>query len=99
MLSAKWVITNKGTVECPKPKARFVALEFVSDAIDRETLFSGTPGLSIGRSLIWRAATLRSSGKIQGNALGCDGVFVWIQRKTALHGGSQHVCTISVRDA
>ena len=63
MLSAKWVITNKGTVECPKPKARLVAREFVSDAIDRDTLFSGTPGLSIARSLISRAATLRSSAK------------------------------------
>ena len=67
MLSAKWVITNKGTVECPKPKVRLVAREFASDAIDRDTLFSGTPGLSIARSLISRAATLRSSGKkIQG---------------------------------
>ena len=28
MLSAKWVITNKGAVECPKPKARLVAREF-----------------------------------------------------------------------
>ena len=63
MLSAKWVITNKGTVECPKAKARFVAREFASDAIDRDTLFSGTPGLSIARSLISRAATLRSSGR------------------------------------
>ena len=58
MLSAKWVITNKGTVECPKPKARLVAREFASDAIDRDTLFSGTPGLSIARSLISRAATV-----------------------------------------
>ena len=63
MLSAKWVITHKGTVECPKPKARLVAREFASGAIDRDTLFSGTPGLSIARSLISRAATLRSSGK------------------------------------
>ena len=59
MLSAKWVITNKGTVKYPKPKARLVAREFVSDAIDRDTLFSGTPA----RSLISRAATLRSSAK------------------------------------
>ena len=63
MLSAKWVITNKGTVECPKPKARLVARDFVSDTINRDTLFSGTPGLSIARSLILRAATLRSSAK------------------------------------
>ena len=40
MLSAERVITNKGTVECSKPKARLVARECVSDAIDRDTLRS-----------------------------------------------------------
>ena len=38
---------NKGTVECPKPQARHVAREFVSEAIDHNTLFSGTLGLPI----------------------------------------------------
>ena len=55
MLSAKWVIMNKGTAECPKPKARLVAREFVSDAIDHDTLSSGASGLSIARNLISRA--------------------------------------------
>ena len=35
----------------------------MSDAIHRGTLFYGTPGLSIARSLISRAATLRSAGQ------------------------------------
>ena len=60
-LSAKWVVTNKGTEENPKPKARLVAREFVSDSIDRDTLFSGTPGLPVARTLISKAATSRSS--------------------------------------
>ena len=60
MLSVKWVVTNKGTPKAPVPKARLVAREFVSNALDRDTLFSGTPGLAIARSLISKAATCRS---------------------------------------
>ena len=63
MLSVTWVITVKGWVECSKPKARLVARDFVSDAIVRETAFSGASGQPIARSLISRVATLRSSGK------------------------------------
>ena len=60
MLSVKWVLTNKGTPKAPVPKARLVAREFVSNALGRDTLFSGTPGLAIARSLISKAATCRS---------------------------------------
>ena len=56
MPSVTWVITNMGSVECSKPKARLVAREFVSDAIDRDTVFSGTPSIS-------RVAIQRSSRK------------------------------------
>ena len=63
MLSVNRVATNKGSVECPKPKACLVAREFVSDTIDRVTLFSSTPGLPSARSMMSRSATLRSSGK------------------------------------
>ena len=66
MLSVKWVLTNKGTPKAPVPKARLVAREFVSNALDRDTLFSGTPGLAIARSLISKAATCRSpKGKLK----------------------------------
>ena len=37
MLSAQWIITNKGTVECPR----------LSDAIVHDTLFSGTQGFQL----------------------------------------------------
>ena len=56
-LSTKWVITNKGTKAQPIAKARLVAREFVSDRIDRDTLFAGTPGLSSMKLLLSRAAT------------------------------------------
>ena len=35
-VSTKWVLTNKGTEASPHIKARFVAREFVSKAIDRD---------------------------------------------------------------
>ena len=44
MLLAKLVIGNKGTVECREPMVHLGAREFVSDAIERDTLFAGTPG-------------------------------------------------------
>ena len=62
MLSTKWVVTNKGSKTQPIAKARLVAREFVSKAIDRDTLFAGTSGLSVMRALVSRAATtLRGS--------------------------------------
>ena len=54
---------EQGIGGVPQPKACLVAREFVSDAIDRDTLFSSTPGLPIARSLLSRSATLRSSGR------------------------------------
>ena len=60
MLSTKWVVTNKGSKEKPIAKARLVAREFVSKAIDRDALFAGTPGLSVMRALVSRAATTSS---------------------------------------
>ena len=57
LLSAKWLITNKGTKEKSKPKARFVVREFATGAIERDILPSGTPGLPIVGSLISKAAT------------------------------------------
>ena len=56
-LSTKWVITNKGTKSAPVAKARLVAREFVSDRIDRDTLFAGTPGLASMKLLLSRAAS------------------------------------------
>ena len=100
MLSAKWVITNKGTVECAKPKARLVAREFASDAIDHDTLFSGTPGLSIARSLIFRAATLRSSGKkFKVMLLDVTAAFLYGFIERPLFMEIPTSSTISVRDA
>ena len=97
MLSAKWVITNNGTVECPKPKVLFVARDCASDAHERDTLFSGTPGLSIARSLIWRAATLRSSGKkFKVMLFDVTAAFSYGFGKPSSDSTS---CTISVRDA
>ena len=61
MLSVKSVFTNKGTPKAPVPKARLVAREFANNALDRDTLFSGTPGLAIALRLISKAATYRSS--------------------------------------
>ncbi len=58
LLSTKWVITNKGDKKTPVAKARLVAREFVSKAIDRDTLFAGTPGLPVMRALISRAASV-----------------------------------------
>ena len=65
VLSVKWVPTNKATPKAPVPKVQLVPREFVSNALDRNTLFSGTPGLAIARSLISKEATCRSpKGKI-----------------------------------
>ena len=60
LLSAKWVVTNKGSITHPRAKARLVAREFVSGAIDRDTLFAGTPALPMARTLISRAASTRT---------------------------------------
>ena len=78
MLSVKWVLTNKGTPKAPVPKARLVAREFVSNALDRDTLFSGTPGLAIARSLISKAATCRSpKGKLKIMLLDVTAAFLY----------------------
>ena len=63
ILSAKWVVTKKGTPKAPVPKTRLVARECASDALDRDALFSGMPGLTSGRSLISMAATCTSSSE------------------------------------
>ena len=76
VLSVKWVLTNKGT---PKvPEARLVARESASNALDRDTLFSGTPGLAIATSLISMAATCRSSkGKLKVMLLDVTAAFLY----------------------
>ena len=86
MLSVKWVITNKGPAECPKPKARLVARESVSDAVDRDTLFSGSLGPPIVRSLISSIATAVPSVRegTQDDAHGCDGGFLVRFQREAL---------------
>ena len=66
-LSAKWVVTNKGTPKAPMPTARLETRKFVSTALERDTLFSGTPGLTKARSLISKAATCRSSRNLYGH--------------------------------
>lgn len=58
-VSTKSVITNKGDEKNPKVKARFVAREFVSDAIDRDCLFASTFGLCAKRLMLSRAATIQ----------------------------------------
>ena len=57
MLSCKWVLRNKGTDRQPEIKARFVAREFVSDKIDRDTLFAPTPCLPAVRAVIYAVAS------------------------------------------
>ena len=54
--------TNTESAERTITEARLVARGFVSDAVDRDTLFSGTPGLPVVRSLISRVATAKPSG-------------------------------------
>ena len=106
MLSAKWVITNKGTVECPKPKCA----PCCSRICKRHSVSWYTRAVNCQELESRHSEIVRK--EIQGNALGCDGGFlVWIQRKTALHGDPQRgprfgkpssdstSCTISVRDA
>ena len=63
LLTTKWVVTNKGSEKEPVAKARLVAREFVSSRIDRDTLFSGTPGLSSFRLVASRAATRSRGGR------------------------------------
>ena len=38
VLSAKWVVTNKGIPKAPVREARRAALEFASNALDRDTM-------------------------------------------------------------
>ena len=57
MLSTKWVLKNKGTKAKPEAKARLVAREFVSKALDKDSVFSGTPGLAAMRLLVSRTVT------------------------------------------
>ena len=56
MISIKWVITNKGTVEHPIAKARLVARDF-SSGDRRGELFAGAPGLMAMRTVISRTMT------------------------------------------
>ena len=85
MLSVKWVLTNKGTPKAPVPKARLVAREFASNALDRDTLFSGTKGLANARSLISKAATCRSSKeKLKVMLLNVTAAFLYGDRERPL---------------
>ena len=71
MLSAKFVITNKETVECPQPRARLVAREFASDAIDRDTVFWYTRAVNCQKLDLGSCHSEIVRKEIQGNALGC----------------------------
>ena len=71
VLSTKWVYTNKGSVHSPVAKARLVAREFVSSSIDRDTLFSGTPGLEAMRAVLSHAAT-RKHGRVKYRVMSLD---------------------------
>ena len=88
MLSVKWVLTNKGTPKAPVPKARLVAREFVSNALDRDTLFLGTPGLAIARSLISQGSYVQvTKGETKDYVTRRDGgLLVRGLRTAALHG-------------
>ena len=50
VVGTKWVLTNKGTADQPKLKARLVAQEFATEkSLD---LFSGTPALAAVKMLL-----------------------------------------------
>ena len=72
MLSTKWVLKNKGTKEAPVAKARLVAREFVSKAIDRDSLFSGTPGLPAMRFLVSRTVSSRGGRRSRYRLMAMD---------------------------
>lgn len=78
-VSCKWVITNKGTRESPIIKARYVAREFVSKAIDRDELYAATPGLMTMRLLLSRMASTRAGngGHRCGMILDVKGAFLY----------------------
>ena len=62
MVSIKWVVTNKGTEETPKAKARLVAREF-NDGSQKNEMFAGTPGLQAMRMVISRAVTTSQTSR------------------------------------
>ena len=76
-VSTKWVVTNKGSRTKPEMKARFVAREFVSGDIDKDTLYAATPGLSAMRVLLSKLATIPSSGVRCGMILDVKGAFLY----------------------
>ena len=49
MFWLNWSSRTRGSVECPN-RRHLIARQFVSDTIDRDILFSGTPRLPIARS-------------------------------------------------
>ena len=67
MVSVRWVVTNKGTRENPKAKARLVAREF-NDGTHKHEMFASTPGLQ-SRRLVLSRATSRSSRRKTNKAL------------------------------
>ena len=95
MLSVKWVLTNEGTPKAPLPKARLVAREFVSNALDRDALFSGTPGLAIARSLISGSYVQVTKGETKDYVTRRDGgLLVRGLRTAAVHGVTAGGCEV-----
>ena len=61
-VGTRWVVTNKGSIESPKVKARLVAQEFATSEGKGE-LFAGTPGLGPLRSIVSNLATNNPHGE------------------------------------
>ena len=83
--SAEWVFTNKGTPKAPVPQVRLVARECASNALDRDAVFLGTPGLTVARSLLSKAATCTSSkGQLNIILLHVSAAFLFLERALSM---------------
>ena len=61
VVGSRWVVTNKGTLQHPRIKARLVAQEFAT-ADGKGELFAGTPGLCPLRCVVSNLATDNKDG-------------------------------------